>query len=92
MVSKSRAWYLCFVLILLLGIGGGNQARAAGGTSFALGSTSYYVDGVVQNIEVAPYINNGRTYVPILYLAQALGVQTKDVVWDAGTATITLSK
>ncbi|MEN6391302.1 MAG: copper amine oxidase N-terminal domain-containing protein, partial [Syntrophomonas sp.] len=92
MGNKSRAWYLCIVFILLLGIGGENQAWATGSATFTVGSTSYYMDGVAQNMEVAPYINNGRTYVPILYLAQALGVQTKDVVWDAGTATITLSK
>ncbi|MEN6389809.1 MAG: copper amine oxidase N-terminal domain-containing protein [Syntrophomonas sp.] len=92
MGNKSRAWYLCIVLILLLGIGLGNQAWAAGNATFTVGSTSYYMDGVAQNMEVAPYINNGRTYVPILYLAQALGVQTNDVVWDAGNATITLSK
>ncbi|MEN6389292.1 MAG: copper amine oxidase N-terminal domain-containing protein [Syntrophomonas sp.] len=92
MRENGRAWYLCIILMLLLVIGGGSQAQAAGSASFTVGSTSYYVDGVAQNIEVAPYINNGRTYVPILYLAQAVGVQTKDVVWDAVNATITLSK
>ncbi|MEN6389296.1 MAG: copper amine oxidase N-terminal domain-containing protein [Syntrophomonas sp.] len=89
---NGRTWYLCFVLILLLGIGIGNQARAAGSATFTVGATSYYMDGVAQNMDVAPYINNGRTYVPILYLAQAVGVQTNNVVWDAGNATITLSK
>ncbi|MEN6389294.1 MAG: DUF5050 domain-containing protein [Syntrophomonas sp.] len=92
MGKKSRVWYLCIVLILLLGIGGASQAWAAGNATFTVGSTSYYMDGVAQNMEVAPYINNGRTYVPILYLAQAVGVQTNNIVWDAENATITLSK
>ncbi|MEN6389810.1 MAG: copper amine oxidase N-terminal domain-containing protein [Syntrophomonas sp.] len=92
MEKNVRAWYLCIGLILLLGVGVANQAWAVGNATFTVGSTSYYMDGVAQNMEVAPYVNNGRTYVPILYLAQALGVQTNDVVWDAGSATITLSK
>jgi|GEM_PF-6861872 Copper amine oxidase N-terminal domain. len=92
MGNKGRAWYLCIVLMLLLGIGGGSQAWAAGGASFVVGSTSYYMDGVAQNMDVAPYIKDGRIYVPILYLAQSIGIPANNVVWDAGNATITLLK
>jgi hypothetical protein len=92
MGSKSRVWYLCIVLILLLGVGGGNQAWAAGNATFTVGSTSYYMDGAAQNMDVAPYIKDGRTYVPILYLAQAIGISANNVVWDTGNATITLLK
>ncbi|MEA4924006.1 MAG: copper amine oxidase N-terminal domain-containing protein [Syntrophomonadaceae bacterium] len=78
--------------LLLLSIGGGNQALASGNTSFEVGSTSYSVDGVANSMDVAPYIKDGRTYVPVAYLAKAMGIPVNNVVWDAQTAKVTLTK
>ncbi|MEW6447172.1 MAG: copper amine oxidase N-terminal domain-containing protein [Bacillota bacterium] len=41
-------------------------------------------------MDAAPFIENGRTYVPVRYLALALGVAEKDIGWDAKTQTVTL--
>ena len=46
---------------------------------------------VIQRMDVAPFIENGRTYIPVRYLAYAMGVNEKDVIWDEATQTVTLS-
>jgi hypothetical protein len=40
-------------------------------------------------MDVAPYIKNGRTYVPMRYAAETIGAE---VVWDATAQTVTLTK
>ena len=47
------------------------------------------MNGQSYNIDAAPFISNGRTLVPVRYLADALGAQT---AWDAATQTITITK
>lgn len=43
------------------------------------------ISPTVQTMDVAPYIKNDRTYVPVRYLAYSLGVAENGVKWD-GTA------
>lgn len=59
---------------------------------FRIGSNVYSVNGVAKIMDVAPYIKDNRTYVPIRFLAYALGVTENDVVWDAETSTATFTK
>ena len=47
------------------------------------------MDGQSYNTDAAPFISNGRTLVPVRYLAEALGAQTN---WDATTQKITITK
>ncbi|EHS55267.1 copper amine oxidase N-terminal domain-containing protein [Paenibacillus sp. Aloe-11] len=69
---------------------------APGATStkavFTLGSTSYTVDGQTKTAEVAPYAENGRTYLPVRYAAEALGVSPQNILFDKATSTVTLIK
>ncbi|WP_068497278.1 copper amine oxidase N-terminal domain-containing protein [Paenibacillus kribbensis] len=69
---------------------------APGATStkavFTLGSTSYTVDGQSKTAEVAPYAENGRTYLPVRYAAEALGVSPQNILFDKATSTVTLIK
>ncbi|MCC3379460.1 copper amine oxidase N-terminal domain-containing protein [Paenibacillus farraposensis] len=69
---------------------------APGATStkavFTLGSTSYTVDGKTKTAEVAPYAENGRTYLPVRYAAEALGVSPQNILFDKATSTVTLIK
>ncbi|MDY7386103.1 copper amine oxidase N-terminal domain-containing protein, partial [Acinetobacter baumannii] len=44
---------------------------------FTLGSTSYTVNGETKTADVAAYAENGRTYLPVRYAAEALGVCPK---------------
>lgn len=54
------------------------------------------VDGTVSTttiqMDVAPEIVDDRTYVPVRYLAYALGVPEEDVQWDGETETVTITK
>lgn len=59
---------------------------------FRIGQNSYEAGGQKFPMDVAPYIRNGRSYVPIRYLANALGVSDQEISWDQATRTATLSR
>lgn len=61
-------------------------------TVFTLGSTSYSVNGETRTADVAPYSENGRTYLPVRYVADALGVTPQNILFDKATSTVTLLK
>ncbi len=54
---------------------------------FYIGKTTSYVNGIVVKMEVAPFIQEGRTYVPVRYVAQPFGAQ---VIWNAKERKVTL--
>lgn len=60
--------------------------------SFVIGSTTYKVGSVEKAMDVAPYLKNGRTYLPVRYVAEALGVASDNILWDAASQTVTLLK
>lgn len=70
------------------------QANAQGinGTLFFVGSKEYVSGKYVYQMDVAPFVENGRTYVPVRYLADALGVVSTNIMWDAPTQTVSLTK
>lgn len=51
---------------------------------FVVGRAEYFVNGETPGVkmDVAPYIDQGRTFVPVRYLGYALGVEEKGVKWD----------
>lgn len=63
---------------------------AAKQVTLLIGSGSYIVDGVVQNTDVAPFIRDNRTFVPVRVLATALGCDNEDTMWDPATETVKL--
>ncbi|WP_025717593.1 copper amine oxidase N-terminal domain-containing protein [Paenibacillus sp. 1-18] len=60
--------------------------------TFTLGSTSYTVNGESKTADVAAYAQNGRTYLPVRYAAEALGVSPQNILFDKATSTVTLIK
>lgn len=56
---------------------------------FAVGRSTFLAQNREQSMDVAPYIKNGRTYVPVRYLAEALGAK---VDWDPARRLATLTK
>jgi hypothetical protein len=46
----------------------------------------------VQTMDVAPYIKEDRTYVPVRYLAYSLGVAEEGVTWDGAARRVGISK
>jgi len=65
-------------------------------TTFTIGSTTYTVveaaEAVEKTMDVAPYIKNGRTYLPVRFVADALGVTDENIIWDPVNATVTIFK
>jgi hypothetical protein len=55
-------------------------ATAVYNIAMTIGSTTLAVNGQAQTMDVAPVINNGRTYMPARWVANALGYQ---VDWNA---------
>ncbi|MGQ9512910.1 copper amine oxidase N-terminal domain-containing protein [Thermodesulfitimonas sp.] len=57
---------------------------------FAIGSTRYRIGSEEKEMEVAPYIKNGRTYAPVRYLAYAAGIGDDQIIWDGANRTVTI--
>lgn len=54
---------------------------------FSIGSSRYRADGVVKEFDTKPYIKDGRTYLPVRFVAENLGAS---VEWNAETHTAIL--
>jgi hypothetical protein len=63
---------------------------ASGVAVFKIGQNSFTVNGAVYNIDVAPYIKDGRTFLPLRYLANALGVQDSNILYDPASRQVTV--
>lgn len=61
-------------------------------TEFTIGQKTYYSNGSSLAMDVAPFIKNGRTLVPVRYLALAIGVAPADILWDAAKMQMTMKK
>lgn len=59
---------------------------------FVVGQKSYIVDGRAAPMDAAPFVVGGRAYVPVRYLAYALGVPESGVSWSPSARTVTLRK
>lgn len=59
---------------------------------FVIGDTNFSVNGVDYTMDVAPYVKDGRTYLPVRFVAQALGVADSNILWDNATQKVTLIK
>ncbi|WP_165611005.1 copper amine oxidase N-terminal domain-containing protein [Desulfofundulus australicus] len=55
---------------------------------FKVGDTKFTLNGVEQTMDVAPYIKNGRTYIPVRYSAQAVGVAAENILYNGGKVTL----
>jgi hypothetical protein len=72
-------------------VGGG--VSGTGATSvFTIGSTSYTLNGNTVTMDVAPYIKDSRTFLPLRYVANALGVADSNIMWDPTTQKVTIIK
>lgn len=60
-----------------------------GTTTFTINTTKYVVNGVEKTLDAAPYVSTaGRTMIPVRALADAFGVEGKDIVFSNGTIVI----
>lgn len=59
-------------------------------TTFTVSSSNSETKTV--EMDVAPELKDGRTFVPVRYLAYSLGVKENDVSWDSNTNTANITK
>jgi hypothetical protein len=59
---------------------------------FKIGTPYYVVNGQTPGVkmDVAPFIQSDRTFVPVRFLGNALGLDDSKITWDNGTQTATL--
>ena len=55
---------------------------------FTIGSTSYTMGGQSETMDVAPYIKDSRTFLPLRYVAEALGVPDSNISFNNGQVVI----
>ncbi|MGD0153280.1 MAG: copper amine oxidase N-terminal domain-containing protein [Thermacetogeniaceae bacterium] len=67
-------------------------AWAYGAAVFSIGSRTYNIDGRDQSMDVAPYIESGRTYLPVRYIASAVGVTLADISWNGLSRQVVITK
>ncbi|GAB6273570.1 MAG: copper amine oxidase N-terminal domain-containing protein [Peptococcaceae bacterium] len=63
-----------------------------GAVVFTIGDTKYKVGDKEETMDVAPYVKNNRTYLPVRYVGYALGVTPSNILWDNSNGTVTLIK
>lgn len=54
---------------------------------FYIGKPYVYINGIIVKMEVAPFIKDGRTFVPVRYVAEPFGAQ---VIWNGTERKVTL--
>ncbi|ACX52721.1 SpoIID/LytB domain protein [Ammonifex degensii KC4] len=87
-----RRWLLGFsVFLFLFTVSAGWARQAEAEVVFRIGQKYYEAEGQKYPMDVAPFLERDRTYVPLRYLAYALGVPEKNVGWNAANRTVTLN-
>lgn len=59
---------------------------------FLVGKMEYYIDGHKWYMDTAPYNKEGRTFIPIRYLAYALGIDESNISSNNNSSEITIIK
>ncbi|NLD47272.1 MAG: hypothetical protein GX660_08735, partial [Clostridiaceae bacterium] len=55
---------------------------------FYVGNSTYYVNGQKKQMDISPIIANGRTFLPVRYVSEAVGASVK---WEENIQMITLA-
>lgn len=69
-----------------------NPVNVIPNSTFTIDSPNYLANGANQLSEVAPYIKDSRTLLPIINVAYSLGMSDSDVVWNEANQTVTLTR
>ena len=86
MLSRKALVAVCTLFLILM-----LPARADASAMFTIGSSVYSMDGGEQQMDVAPYIDNGRTYLPVRYAAEACGVAPGAITWNPAARQVTIA-
>ncbi len=67
-----------------------NVAVGSSKAVFKIKQSSYTLNGVTQTMDGAPALKNGRTMLPVRYVAYALNIEPNKIIWDKATKTVTI--
>ncbi len=82
---------LLFAVFLTLQPGPGVSAAPGHEASFGIGVKTYIADNQIKAIDIAPYLENGRAYIPVRFLASALGIPDQGITWDEAARSVTIA-
>jgi hypothetical protein len=66
--------------------------EVSGISVFTIGSTTYTLNGAVNTMDVAPYIKGDRTFMPLRFVANAVGVADNNIMWNAADQSVIMIK
>lgn len=75
---------LLFILVVTVGVmvfPFSVQAQQTTNGVFKVGETSYTIENFTYSMDVAPFIENGRVYVPVRYVGNMLSLAGDGVIW-----------
>jgi endonuclease YncB( thermonuclease family) len=92
-VARAAAAAALVAVLLVCAVVPGSRVLASGERPavFLVGGMRYRVGPELLEMDAAPFVDSGRTFVPVRYLACALGVPEKGVRWDGASRTVVLS-
>lgn len=59
---------------------------------FAVGINKYWTEGKEVQMDARPFIESGRTFMPVRFLSNALGVENLHIGWDNALRRVTLTQ
>lgn len=59
---------------------------------FKINDPKYVLNGQEVKMDVAPYIKDGRTFLPVRFAANAVGVSDASIIWDGVARKVTVIK
>ncbi len=89
LTQMRKLTFIIIISVMLLAIPI-NSAYAA--SVFTIGSTQYVDDQQVIQMDVAPYIKDNRTFLPVRFVANALGVPDFDILYNPASQRVILIK
>ncbi|MDF9409872.1 copper amine oxidase N-terminal domain-containing protein [Pelotomaculum isophthalicicum JI] len=60
--------------------------------TFKIGDSKFTLNGKEVTMDAAPYLKNDRTYLPVRFVAQAVGITDSNIIWNADEQTVVLIK
>lgn len=59
---------------------------------FTIGEKTFILNGAEAAMDVAPYLKNDRTYLPVRYVARAMGVADSGIKWNEAENSVILTR
>jgi len=59
---------------------------------FTVGLAEFEISGVKNTMDVAPYIKDGRVFLPLRYFSRAVGVPDDNIIWNQDDQSVEIKK